>query len=501
MSYKPQRIRDPLHNVIQFPGDEFHDAMWKVIQSPQFQRLRRIKQLGFSDLVYPGATHTRFAHSVGVFHTARKLVLVIKDRLDKSACNEYKETKANTALAAALVHDLGHGPYSHAFEKVGKRLNLKMAKHETVTDLLIRDSEICTVLNGYYVGFASNVADVIKKSGPSNIYGAVVSSQFDADRLDYIQRDRLMTGTHHGAIDFDWLLSNLEVGEVPYGADDEGVGKIETFVLGPKALYAAESYLLGLFQLYATVYFHKATRGAEKLFTELLVRVFELARDESSGRTGLGENHPLLDFAKNPEDLRCTLALDDSVIGGALSMMTEAEDTLISDFAKRLRDRKLFKCIDVRESLDQKLNAKKSPKSNRQKKVVPSDPNVGTMKRGDSARNEKRKFDALDIACHSAKKRLDELAKENNNEIPTILVDDVERKLYNRLEESNGPLDQIMMKPALGIGDPVDLSSISQVIKAIAPLKVLRVYIKNGDEKAKIEIDRIIEEEAKRCRY
>jgi HD superfamily phosphohydrolase len=167
MTYKPQRIRDPLHNVIEFPGDEFHDAMWQVIQSSQFQRLRRIKQLGFSELVYPGATHTRFAHSVGVFHTARKLMVVVKGHLQ--GMKAYEDTKANTSLAAALVHDLGHGPYSHAFEEVGRRLGLKMAKHETVTDLLIREGEICKALNRLGSGFAADVADVIKKSGPSNI--------------------------------------------------------------------------------------------------------------------------------------------------------------------------------------------------------------------------------------------------------------------------------------------------------------------------------------------
>jgi hypothetical protein len=224
------------------------------------------------------------------------------------AANAYDEANARTAIAAALLHDLGHGPYSHAFEDVGKRLNLSMAHHEKVTDLLIRDSEVSEALKPLGSGFASDVADVIEKS-PASIYGAVVSSQFDADRLDYMQRDRLMTGAHHGAIDFDWLLSNLEVGKVPYGADDESVGEIETFVLGPKAIYAAEAYLLGLFQLYATVYLHKATRGAQKLFTELLTKVIILARDSSISKTGLSENHPLIRFAKKPTTVRLTANL------------------------------------------------------------------------------------------------------------------------------------------------------------------------------------------------
>jgi HD superfamily phosphohydrolase len=142
MAFEAQRIRDPLHNLIEFGANEFEDALWRVIQTAPFQRLRRIKQLGFSDFVYPGATHSRFAHSVGVFHTARQLMTVIRSHLG----NGYEQTKANIALAASLVHDLGHGPFSHAFEDVGRRLELKLANHETVSDVLIRSSEVADVL-------------------------------------------------------------------------------------------------------------------------------------------------------------------------------------------------------------------------------------------------------------------------------------------------------------------------------------------------------------------
>lgn len=112
--------------------------MWDVLQTRPFQRLRRIKQLGFSEMVYPGATHTRSAHSVGVFHTARKLLNVIEEHLGK---NRFQPNTSEVALAAALVHDLGHGPFSHAFEDVGKRFSLKLAgTHERISNLLIRNS-------------------------------------------------------------------------------------------------------------------------------------------------------------------------------------------------------------------------------------------------------------------------------------------------------------------------------------------------------------------------
>lgn len=499
MTHKPQRIRDPLHNLIEFPADEFHDAMWRAIQSPQFQRLRRIKQLGFSDLVYPGATHTRFAHSIGVFHTARRLMEVVGKHLKQDRA--FEDTKAQIALAAALVHDLGHGPYSHAFEEVGKRLNLAMAKHEKVTDLLIREGEISTALNRLGSGFASDVANVIKRSGPANVYGAVVSSQFDADRLDYMQRDRLMTGAHYGAIDFDWLLSNLEVGKVPFGTDDKSAGEIETFVLGPKAIYAAEAYLLGIFQLYATVYLHKATRGAQKLFTELLTKVIALARDGLTSKTGLGENHPLVHFANNPENLNCTLALDDSAVAGALPMMVEAEDRLISDFSTRLRERKLYKCIDVRESLTKGLTSGPSRTSGGSKGAKVVGQRAGRTKQANPAEEEKRRIDALERACNAVEKRVLRFADENRQGIPQVLVDKAERSIYKEFEESKGPLNQIMIRPGFGDDKPIDVASISQVINAIAPFKVFRVYMEDGDHKAKTVVEKIIKEEAKGCRY
>src|SRR5262245_24097761 len=140
---KQQRIRDPLHDLIEFNVErsQVERVLWRVLETRPFQRLRRIKQLGFSDFVYPGATHSRLLHSVGVFHTARRLLRIIERHTG------VKEARGDQALAAALVHDLGHGPFSHAFEKIGERFRLKMANHETVSDTIIRNSEVTSLLS------------------------------------------------------------------------------------------------------------------------------------------------------------------------------------------------------------------------------------------------------------------------------------------------------------------------------------------------------------------
>jgi HD superfamily phosphohydrolase len=362
----------------------------------------------------------------------------------------FLETKAHIALAASLVHDLGHGPFSHAFEEVGKRLGLlgvKMANHEKVSDRLIRESEVSGELNKLGSGYASDVANIIKSSSPGSLYDAVVSSQFDADRLDYMRRDRLMTGTHHGAIDFDWLISNLEVGTLPYGVDKEQVGTIETFVLGPKALYAAETYLLGLFQLYPTVYFHKATRGAEKLFSELLYRIISLVRDNSAGATGLPDNHPLIEFARKPEDLNSILNLDDTVVWGATSMLAEAKDSVIRNFACRLRDRKLFKCIDVVESLK----------------------------------------------CPTILENVVEWKRSQEKDGPRILVDQATREPYKHFQESKGPLNQIMIRTiSKGL---VDVAQLSNVVKGIETFTLFRLYAAPEDIEAQSFLKKVISSE------
>ncbi|MBC6441665.1 MAG: HD domain-containing protein [Rhodobacteraceae bacterium] len=461
-----QRIRDPLHNLIVFNTDQqLERTLWQVLNSRPFQRLRRIKQLGFSELVFPGATHTRFAHSVGVFHTARQLMEIVRER----AGGKRWDAREHIALAAALVHDVGHGPFSHAFEHafktVGKKLGLKLAaNHEQISDKIIRDSALADILKEMGSGFANDVADMIKTEGRQTVHNAVVSSQFDADRLDYMRRDRLMSGSQHSAIDFAWLLANLEIGNVPIGVEEEKVQEVPTFVIGPKAIRAAEAYVLGLFHLYPTVYFHKATRGAEKLFIELLVRLVKLVQDESEKKVGLPDNHPLVQFAKEPENIESVLNLDDAVIQGALSQLREAGDGLIQSFAARLQDRKFFKCLDIRALIQHKI-----------------DPENG----GDPDYVEQ-----TDKCCKKVLVALDTLKKEEKaaSGIPTLLTDEAHRQPYK-----TGDGEQINVRTA--VGDLIDLKQCSDVVAGLRNFKLARAYFDREHPEIEGKIRDIIDRE------
>lgn len=322
-----------------------------MINTQEFQRLRRIKQLGFSELVYPGATHSRLIHSIGVFQTARLLSGIISSRL----AGQFQSDRSEIALAAALVHDIGHGPFSHAFETSLKQLDKitgakHQNRHEVWTAEIIRgDTDLGKELESSFgKGFREDVAILLLQETPTDIYSAIVSSQFDADRLDYVRRDRMMTGAQHGGFDFSWLMANLEVDQVTFSTDGESYATVDTLVLGAKAFQAAESYVLGLFHLYFAVYFHKATRSAEKMLTAILVRLGQLMMDGTLENSGLSANHPIVQFIAG-RDLSSYLRLDDSIIWGSLVLLESAKDEVISEIAGRLRKRDLFKAIDVTE--------------------------------------------------------------------------------------------------------------------------------------------------------
>jgi HD superfamily phosphohydrolase len=356
MTVRDQRLRDPVHGLIVFRGSEPLDQLaWRLLDTPEFQRLRRIRQLGVSEFVFPSATHTRFAHCVGVFHTARQLIRVIEREIS-GIDQTFSKERAEVAVIAALLHDLGHGPLSHTFEGVQKSRGVKK-KHEKWSAEIVRNpaGAIQPLLDGYREGLADEIASMLEKEDPDDIYHAVVSSSFDADRLDYLRRDRLMTGTHAGAIDFDWLMEHVRVRPVALeepDADESAeteLPMVPTFCLDRKALPAAEQFLLARYTLHEQVYFHKTTRCVEAMVAKLLTAVAALAKGpDASDLVGLPPGNPLLAFfAQDEPTIEHYLSLDDIVLWGAVEAMTRAGDSAIAELAGRLRARRLFKTLGL----------------------------------------------------------------------------------------------------------------------------------------------------------
>src|SRR5690242_14896099 len=195
-------IRDPVHDVIAFRMDRPTDALlFRLLNCVEFQRLRRIRQLGMASLAYPGADHSRYSHSLGVMQTARRIV--------EQLCRSFyiAEEDQLLCLAAALVHDLGHGPFSHVFERVSG------VHHEHLTNRVISDprSEVYQILADFSPELPGEVAQLMGGGARHTFFCDILSSQLDADRFDYLLRDNLMTGSRYGDYDLEWLLHALTI--------------------------------------------------------------------------------------------------------------------------------------------------------------------------------------------------------------------------------------------------------------------------------------------------
>jgi uncharacterized protein len=356
MAVEPtKRVRDPVHGLIVFQlSDEVDRSAWELIDTPEFQRLRRVKQLGVSEFTFPGATHTRFAHCVGVYHVARRLMGVATSRIPPQELNAHR---MRISLLAALLHDLGHGPFSHAFEEAEK-LRLRdtpglYKSHEQWTAEIITNprGQIRKILTKCFgASMADEVAELLKGE-PSDLYAAVVSSSFDADRLDYLQRDKLMTGSGAGGIDLDWLVDNLRITTVASeteGDVDETAAPITTFCFAEKAAQAAEAFILARYHLYSQVYFHRTTRGIEQLLTAFLRRLAALVGEDKGKRVCLATDHPLVAYYAAKElSIDGYLALDDTAVWSAVEAAARGTDEELKAVAVRLRDRGRLKAIEI----------------------------------------------------------------------------------------------------------------------------------------------------------
>ncbi len=271
---QPKVLRDPVHNLIAIPGKD-RKLILGLLDRPEFQRLRRIRQLGVSLLTYPGAEHSRWGHGLGVQHIARRMLDALHERYNgrakfKDALDELKQHRREI-LVTALLHDVGHGPFSHVFERA-----LPKAKdppsgypkdHEEWSERIIRDcfADYLTE-NGVSVDV---VTGLINKKNRKNLLAKdFISSQLDADRMDYLLRDSHATGAKYGEFDLEWLLHALRIGKVAIKGKLEGVWRL--CLDGDKAVHVVEEYVQAREFMYVQVYIHKTSGAYEAMLRHIL---------------------------------------------------------------------------------------------------------------------------------------------------------------------------------------------------------------------------------------
>ena len=317
-------LRDSIHGIITLDRENVADALiWRLVNTLEFQRLRRIRQLGLTNLVYQGAEHTRFAHSIGVFHLAGRML----DQLEKSA--EITEQDRLETRVAALLHDLGHGPFSHVSEMV------LGVGHEEWTRRIILDpsTEINRVLEAHEVGLAKRITDLLGHRHPKKFLSSVISGQLDADRLDYLLRDSTMTGVKYGVFDLERLMLGLEV------LRD---GEHDMVIVGVKGFHPTEAYLLARYHMYRQVYFHKTVWGAQSMFMAMVRRAQELVR---AGRLDHAPpDNPVIHILAGEEmALADYLLLDDAELKVVMKVWMHESDPILSDLTRRIIHRDLYK--------------------------------------------------------------------------------------------------------------------------------------------------------------
>ncbi len=339
MSIKVKIINDPVYGFIRFPEPE----LIRVIDHPMFQRLRNIKQMGLAQLVYPGAVHTRLAHSLGACHLMGKALDELKAKdisPDKDECI--------AARLAALLHDIGHGPFSHSLENA-----LVSVPHETLSRLIMHR------MDAEFGGGLQKAIEVFDHTGtPGTVAGSkyylhqLVSSQLDVDRMDYLNRDSFYTGVSEGVIGYDRILQMLTVRDNELMVEEKGVYSVEKFIIARRLMYWQ-------------VYLHKTVLGAEMLLINILKRAKELAQNGEKLFSTPALNYFLYknltegDFLHDPEHLENFLQLDDSDVMVSIKVWQTHTDKVLSTLCKMLVLRKLYKVSLSSESLASILEDKK----------------------------------------------------------------------------------------------------------------------------------------------
>jgi len=315
---KRKIINDPVYGFINIQGDLLFD----LIEHPYFQRLRRIKQLGLTHLVYPGALHTRFHHSIGAMHLMQQAINVLKAK-----GNNITHEEEEAACIAILLHDIGHGPFSHALEhSIIRNIN-----HEAISGILMNQ------LNEHFNGKLSLAIEIFNKTYRKNFLSQLVSSQLDMDRLDYLKRDSYFTGVSEGVIGTERLIKMLDV------ADDD-------LVVEAKGIYSLEKFIVARRIMYWQVYLHKTVLAAENMLIHILERAAFIAKSNKqifatpSLLYFLQSDFNESDILTNPEVLKNYTLLDDFDIFTSIKVWCYHEDKILSILSQCMVNRNLFRC-------------------------------------------------------------------------------------------------------------------------------------------------------------
>lgn len=330
---KKKIINDPLYGFIHVKSELIYD----IISHPYFQRLRYIKQLGLTDLVYPGAVHTRFQHALGALHLMGRVLDNLRFKKVEISPEEYE-----AAQLAVLLHDIGHGPCSHALE----HSLLPGVKHESISYLLM------SALNDAFDNKLALALRIFRNSYHRKFFFQLVSSQLDIDRLDYLTRDCFFSGVQEGAIGVDRIILMLHVHE-------------DQLVVEEKGIYSIENFLNARRLMYWQVYLHKTTVCAERMLINLirrsqsLLRAGEKVPSSESLRVFLQQTFTLEGLNNNKKALHAFGSLDDHDIWGAIKLWRHHDDRILSQLSQMLLERKLFHIMlsnePIRKSVIEKI--------------------------------------------------------------------------------------------------------------------------------------------------
>ncbi|WP_056952037.1 HD domain-containing protein [Lacticaseibacillus nasuensis] len=328
-------FRDPVHNYIHVSDR----VILALIDTPEFQRLRRIKQLGVANYVFQGAEHTRFTHSLGVYEITRKMCESFATNFPSRAPGDglWDDNERLVALCSALLHDIGHGPYSHTFE------HLFGTDHEAITRRILTDpsTAVNAVLKTVSPDFPEQVASVIAHTYPNPQVVQMISSQIDADRMDYLLRDAYHTGTNYGLFDLTRILRVMRpyAGGIAYEAD---------------GMHAVEDYIVSRFQMYQQVYFHPVSRSMETILAKLLARAKVLYE---AGAFAQDAPRLLVPFFEHDFTLADYLRLDDGVLNTYFTAWCTESDPILADLAGRFLNRRPFKSVSFTAATADQLPA------------------------------------------------------------------------------------------------------------------------------------------------